>query len=311
MLTDEQLIAEVRRELDRELADIAPPAGLVQAVWDQSRPVAARRRWRWPLTAGSGVVAVSAVIAALVAVGAVVLLSGHRAAVAPAQRLAIPRDAASKRTMLAILGVLRRPQTSADRAPGPLKQLNQGLPVGSPIKALERLATVTRSGARIYLVPINKPTQAQINHSLSHLSPKRARPAERRRFEALVRHEPEFRGLDLFGIGGSSGCPSAVAIVTGQCWMSSGGSAGNSVTVVVPDGVAQVSITIRPRNSARLETLAASVHGNVATFQTTALVENLGQDKMVWHARSGAVIARPRPLRASQDARTSGKRTQP
>jgi hypothetical protein len=294
MLTDERLITEIRRELDRELAHIDPPAGLVEAAWNQSRPAAARRRWRLALPAGGGVLVLSAVIAAVVAVGAVVLLSGHRAAVAPAQRLVIPRDAASERAMLAILGVLRRPQTPADRNPGPLNQLDQGSPAGSPIKSLERLAAVTRSGTRIYLVPINKPTQVQIKHALSDFSPKRERPAMRRQLQALVRHGPEFRGLYLVGIGGSSVCGDAKAIVNGGCWTSSGGIAGNSVTVVVPDGVAQVSITT-PSGTAPVKTFTAAVHGNVATFQTPAPVENLGQDKMVWRGRSGAVIARPQP----------------
>jgi hypothetical protein len=292
MLTDEQLIAEIRRELDRELSHIDPPPGLCEAAWNQSRPAAARRRWRLALSAGSGVLVLSAVLATVVAVGAVVLLSGHRAAVAPAQRLVIPRDATSERAMVAILGVLRRPQTPADRNPAPLKQVNRGIPVGSPIKSLERLAAVTRSGTKIYLVPINRPTQAQINHALSDFSSKRDRPAMRRRLQALARHGPEFRGLDLFGIGGSGGCGDAKAIVTGGCWISSGGIAGNSVTVVVPDGVTQVSITI-PSRTAPVTTFTAAVHGNVATFQTPAPIENLGQDKMLWRGRSGAVIARP------------------
>jgi hypothetical protein len=292
MLTDEQLIAEVRQELNRELAQIDPPPGLCEVAWNQPRPVAARRRGPLALSAGSGVLVLSAVVAAVVAVGAVVLLSGHRAAVAPAQRLVIPRDAASERAMVAILGVLRRPQTPADRNPAPLKQLERGIPVGSPIKSLERLAAVTRSGAKIYLVPIDRPTQAQITHALSDFSPKRERRAMRRRLEALARPRPEFRGLDLFGIGGSGGCADAKAIVTGGCWMSSGGVTGNSVTVVVPDGVAQVSITI-PSGTAPVQTFTAAVHGNVATFQTPAPIENLGQDKMVWRGRSGAVIARP------------------
>ena len=294
MLTDEQLIAEVRRELNRELAQIDPPPGLCEAAWNQSRPVAVRRRRRLGLQAGRAVLVLSAVIAAVVAVGAVVLLSGHRAAIAPAQRLVIPRDAASERAMVAILGVLRRPQTPADRNPAPLKQLERGIPVGSPIKSLERLAAVTQSGTKIYLVPINRPTQAQIKHALSDFSPKRERPAMRRRLEALARRGPEFRGLDLFGIGGSGDCPDAKAVVTGGCWLSSGGTTGNSVTVVVPDGVAQVSITI-PSGIAPVKTFTAAVNGNVAAFHTPAPIENLGQDKMVWRARSGAVIARPQP----------------
>ena len=133
-----------------------PPAALAEAAWNQSRHAAARRRWRLGLSAGSAVLLLSAAIAAVVAVGAVVLLSGRRAAVAPAQRLVIPRDAASERAMVAILGVLRRPQTPADRNPAPLKQLDRGIPVGSPIKSLERLAAVARSGTKIYLVPIQQ-----------------------------------------------------------------------------------------------------------------------------------------------------------
>ncbi|MGH2886508.1 MAG: hypothetical protein ACRDPA_28055, partial [Solirubrobacteraceae bacterium] len=169
MLTDEQLIADIRRELDRELSDIDPPPGLAEVAWNQSRPAGARRRWPLALSAGNSVLVLSALVAAIIAVGAVMLLSGHRAAVAPAQRLVIPRDAASEHAMVAILGVLRRPQTPADRNPAPLTQLDRGFPVGSPIKSLERLATVTRSGAKIYLVPINRLTQAQIKHALSDL----------------------------------------------------------------------------------------------------------------------------------------------
>ena len=76
MPTDEPLIAEIRRELDRELSQIDPPAALAEAAWSQSRPVAARRRWRLGLSAGTAVLVSSAAIAAVVAVGAVVLLPG-------------------------------------------------------------------------------------------------------------------------------------------------------------------------------------------------------------------------------------------
>ena len=292
MLTDEQLITEIRRELDHELSHLSPPAGLVERAWDQARPDTVRRRRRLPLRAGTGAVIVSAVLVAVIAVGAVVLLSRHEASVAPPQRLAIPPDATSRRAMISILAVLRRPQTPSDRNPGPLNQLNRGFPTGSPIKSLERLAAVTRSGARIYLVPINKPTNAQIRHYLSNLTPKRVRPTMRRQLEALARHEPTFRGLVLVTNGGAGACRDAAAIVTGQCFVSSGGSAGHFATVVVPDGVAQVSITIRSRQQHSI-TLTEAVRANVASFYTRRPVTGLDLEHMVWRRRSGAVIARP------------------
>ena len=197
--------------------------------------------------------------------------------------------------MISLLGVLQRPQTPADRNRLPLRRLDHGFPFGSPITSLERLAQVTSSGAKIYLIAITKPTQKRIDQFLAELSPKSALPAMRRQLQARAHRLPTFRGVTAYGIGVSgAGCANATALVTGGCWGSSGGQSGNSVTVIVPDGVSQVAITTRPGTDDS-STLRATVHGNVATFQTSAPVENLGQDKMIWYSRSGAVITRPHP----------------
>lgn len=201
--------------------------------------------------------------------------------------------------MISLLGVLQRPQTPADRNRLPLRRLDHGFPFGSPTTSLERLAQVTSSGAKIYLIAITKPTQKRIDQFLAELSPKSALPAMRRQLQARAHRLPTFRGVTAYGIGVSgAGCANATALVTGGCWGSSGGQSGNSVTVIVTDGVSQVAITTRPGTDDS-STLRATVHGNVATFQTSAPVENLGQDKMIWYSRSGAVITRPHPPRHS------------
>jgi hypothetical protein len=298
MVTDDELIAKIRAELDRELALVHPPEGVVGRAWDSARK---RSRSRTPIHlrslrqrgrsfVGAGVMVLSVLIVAVVAGGAVLLIRHHQPT--SSQTLAAPRDPTSETAMLKILGVLRRPQTPTDHPPSLLKEFDTGIPIGSPIPGLERRATVTSSGAAIYLVPIDRPTPEQIRRFVSTLTPERLRPTSRRNMLSRVRSEPKFRGVAVVG-GGSTSC-TTTTIEAGNCWQSSGGLGQNSVTVVVPDRVASVSITVHSNQTHQANTITTAVHGNVAWFQTSTPIENLAAEtKMVWRTTSGDIIRRP------------------
>ena len=98
-------------------------------------------------------------------------LRAHHNALGAARPTKAPAAAAT-RPLTSILGVLRRPQTTADRNPVLIRQLQHyyrhnkyaspqvGLE-GLPGLSLMRLATVSPWGQRIYVVPFLPPTAAQ------------------------------------------------------------------------------------------------------------------------------------------------------
>jgi protein-disulfide isomerase len=97
MLTDEQLAEQIRSGLQSELAQLHPPADLLERVHGASGARAASRPRRWPVpSAGAIAVAASVLFAAVVAVVGVALL-GHGRSTPAAQ----PRVAAASLTTLA------------------------------------------------------------------------------------------------------------------------------------------------------------------------------------------------------------------
>ena len=145
----------------------APPIEPVLRRLDQALtdPRSAPRRRPGLPTLGAMMAPLAAAVAVTVAVFAIVLL-GHtrshtaRTPSAPATTTAVGSYPAVYRPLLSILGVLRRPQTTADRDPALLRTLNRqsqnrSLSVldGRPVISLVRLATIAPWGAKIFLVP--------------------------------------------------------------------------------------------------------------------------------------------------------------
>ena len=67
----------------------------------------------------------------------------------------------------------------------------------------------------------------------------------------------------------------------------------NMLILVVPDGVAKVTVLLSPGPASKhSDAVTAVVHNNVAAFLSPYAVENLAIDKMIWRAADGHVIKR-------------------
>jgi hypothetical protein len=210
-----------------------------------------------------------AAVAIAIGFGAVLVLHhGRMAAGPPVAQGTIPP---ASRGLVGILGVLRRPQTAADRNLG--SNLTRGRLISRaavPVMSLSRAADVTVGGQRVVLVPV--------------------RPAVGRLWPTPgpAGGGPTGMRLALFS-GGGGCCYTPAEIEAGQAWSSFGGAGGNHVVLVVPDGVARVTIggLARP--------VTAAVHDNVAAFSVPKPVENLGVYPMTWLGSSGKVLKRFAP----------------
>ncbi len=228
--------------------------------------------------------------AAVVVIGLTVLLSSS--ATATGSKAGSPRLPASaaavsaRRQLIDILGVLRRSQTKADLDPRLIKLIggfNRGRMTGfrgPPDLPLVRLATVASWGDKVFLVPFKPPTR----ESIATL------PARLRPFAARRRGYPDTLGL--FDSAGGACCSRAAGIEAGGDWASSGPSP-NTLILVVPDGVAKVTVLLSPGPASKAShPVTAIVHNNVAAFLSPYAVENLGTGKMIWRAADGHVIKR-------------------
>lgn len=233
-----------------------------------------RRRPRRP-RAGVVLSALAAAAAIAVAIGALVLIGGHKRS--PAPSAAVP----GRQQLIDILGVLRRPQTYADlHSPAIAGFLARGQsPVfggGTVDRPLIRRATTTPWGQGVFVIPI-KPTTAA---------------SERVFFEV--------------GFGGGC-CSSAADIEAGYDQTSegaghsfAGGSTQTRRVVLVPDGVAKVEFVF-PRQSSATDPgspiystplrVTVPVHGNVAAVQVDREVDG-GPVPMIWYSPAGRVIKR-------------------
>jgi hypothetical protein len=218
-----------------------------------------------------------AVLAVALVVGPPVLVVGAGAAMSRADHERPAALIASRRGLASILGVLRRPQTKTDLDPAVIHGLNLGVfsLAGSAVPRLMRLAIDPPAVGRIYLVPVKPLTQEAIAKLPAPL-----RSRAKRRL-ALEGHGQRLALLD--GTGGGC-CDTVASIEAGRAWSSSGPSP-NTVVLVVPDGVARVTIRVR-------RPVTAIVQNNVAVFVVVQPVEDLNMFKMTWYAGSGDVIKR-------------------
>jgi hypothetical protein len=171
------------------------------------------------------------------------------------------------RGLVAILSVLRRPQTKADLGLGPPQTyaiLAHPPQDRTPVKSLIRLAATVPGGGKVFLVPMRPAGQGDSNTNLT---------------------------LAVFGAGGGSCCTTAAAIEAHGSWIS--GGPPEQLVVVVPNGVAKVAALIRrPPAFKRSEAVRATVHNNVAVFILRHPIDSPGG--FIWYGSSGAAIKRIR-----------------
>jgi hypothetical protein len=186
-------------------------------------------------------------------------------------RRAEPTSAAQSPTVRALVGilrVLRRPQTEADRNPDLFNgSSSDGL---TPVRSLERLAITTAWGAKVYLVPLVKSS----GHGLP-LNPARGG-----------------LGMSVNGTGGRC-CDTAEQVEAGQAYAT--GIHPRSLIMVVPDGVARVSVALAALGRHATPPVATGrVRSNVVAVRLSYDVEAGRGDLITWYAASGAVIEKIR-----------------
>jgi hypothetical protein len=168
-----------------------------------------------------------------------------------------------KRALIRELAILRRPQRKSDLD---LALLNR--PALGTIPAdtsLMRRAT-SASGQHVFLVPV------------------RHRGAGGRGGS----------GLMVFGIGGGGCCVTASEIRSGGAWSTSGPP--NRVLLVLPDGVARVTLTLRtgpdPHHPPKV---AGKVRDNIIVLRVPFAVETLSGDPIRWYGPTGRAITHQIP----------------
>jgi hypothetical protein len=185
------------------------------------------------------------------------------------------------RPLSAVLGVLRRPQVSADRDRKLIARLwseahdprTLGL-LGTPAISLVR-GTMTSWGQRIFLTPHLPPTRRQ-----------RARLPRGLRGATVA----DQAAIVLSPM--SSGAFTGLSIQAGRAWASESRRnvdlAGGRFVFLIPDGVARVAIWTAG-STAAARPVIVGVHDNVAAFQS-ATFRSPGRE--VWYGPTGRVVKR-------------------
>jgi hypothetical protein len=211
--------------------------------------------------------ALAVIVTLVVAGGAVALLGGgtHRASPAhrggPHSSTTAPRRVdtypSSAAGFVQLLGVLRRPQTAADRTSPLLRNAsNSGLTL---VRADVRRATTTRGGEDVFVI---------------------------------VAHEKQRAGQAaatrvLLEVGAGFDPFSVADVESGRASFSAGRSPASEQTfVLVPDGVARV--VFAGGGPADQTPVSADVHGNVAVFDTTELADS--PRNMRWYSATDKAI---------------------
>lgn len=227
-------------------------------------------------------------VAVVVAVIVLVAHGSLRQAAMPPPRRTVPR---AVRPLTSILGVLRRPQTAADRDPKLIRQLRRQSPIfGTPVLSLMRLATVAPWGQRIYMVPFLPPTKRELSRV-----PRGSRTGNIAKTAAIWTYP--------INTGSSLGVPAEIQggrYVTNMAWVKGAkqGPAATRWVMVVPDGVAKValwpatgSISQHPKHPTRpgSKPIIVTVHNNVAAFIAHRFT---GPGREVWYGPDGKIVKR-------------------
>jgi hypothetical protein len=327
MVTDEQLIAEIRRELELELAHIEPSPDLVEAAWDQ--PQSAQRRRRRRLTqpaparprvrrrAVALVALASAVPVAAVVLAIVLLGNGGSAQPAPSDsRPALPPFApphlaikAAVRPLTSILGVLRRPQAAADRNPALISYLRRedrnplfAANFGRPVLSLIRLAAVSPWGERVYVVPFLAPTAAE-----KRRLPRKDRSGSAPTTATLqILPIPGNKITDFYGQGATPAVINGGRVIGNGAYDTKVYNHPRQTIMVLPDGIAKValwyptgSIANHPKHpiAPGSKPIVATVHNNIAAFiaprrfgRPHHVPFSAGQE--IWYGPDGNIVKR-------------------
>jgi len=207
----------------------------------------------------SGMVLVVVLVAGLMLAGAATALVMQ--ASPPAR--AAPTHAPQVRALVRLLGVLRRPQTPADRSADPFA----GAPGVTPVLSLQRLARTTSRGTKVYIVPLVKSSFPL------PLSPHRGG-----------------LGLSLGGRGGGC-CETARQVAEGKSY--SGWMHPWSLVMVVPDGVSRISVALRAPPGRQSLIVSGGVRSNVAVVRLKYFKYNTmpgDDDRVTWYAPSGLAL---------------------
>lgn len=212
--------------------------------------------------ASAAVLSVTLVVSLVIAVGAVVLLGGNHRAGGPTRAIS------GRQQLVDAIGVLRRPQTSADLHSPTVARLLSGYNRsrapwdrwGAPDLPLVRRATVTPWGEAVFLIPV-KPTSGRSQEGLLFAT---------RSFTDCCATAADMK---TFGEVNNVGPAQGRAARRGK--------AIERFVAVVPDGVAKV----------QLGRLVMPVRDNVAAAQAKGnLVGSV--PVILWFARDGDAIRR-------------------
>jgi hypothetical protein len=299
MLSDEQVMREVRDALERELASLNPPEDLLERLRSRSAHERHRgARWRGRADRRSHVgaramipVALGGLVAIAIAVLALTSLSGSRR---PSDVPAAPGS--SLQALIDEFGVLRQPQTAAARAynarllkrdgvlKGRLVGPGQGLIPG--LTRLVRFPDSARARVFLYVEGYRSPSRT---HGRTHLGP--------------LKYGLGF--TELFpGQGVGACCQSARELRTRlglefDEFYQSGQHPKSYYFEIVPDGVARVR-WVFPRQPtyanergffppfARTLVITVPVHHNVAAI---TLPQRGDAAHVIWYSQSGRVLA--------------------
>jgi hypothetical protein len=254
-----------------------------------------------------GVIAMTSVIALLT-----LALPGDHDALGDASAPANASTAAAVRPLTSILGVLRRPQSAADRNPALVRQLQHyyhhneydSLRVGLDglrVLSLTRLATVAPWGQRVYIVPFLPPTAAQ-----KRRLPGKWRTAATQTTATLAVYPMSGEKITAF-----------IEDAPDQAFIKGGRAIGNGaydtkvydhprqVIMFVPDGVAKValwypnrSIANHPEHpvTAGSKPVIVNVHDNIAALLAPGRFERRHRESVarpgqeIWYGPNGNVV---------------------
>jgi hypothetical protein len=267
-------IAELKRELLDAAGRRARPTG------DSPRRTAATAGAAWPRRSrraiGVLVLGLLSLAAGAAAIGAVTGVWRDAAGT-------LTTNQAPSRALTALLGVLRRPQTAADRSPLIVRGADLGPALTRPVIESNgvRLATTLPNGIQIFLAPqIPSPFQ---------------------------RRQTRLRG-DVIGVliaehgslPGGGCCLDAAHIQAGGPGglLAEAPRGAMTIATVVPDGVARVRMFFAPQKKSFGPgywvpfTLTAAVHGNVAAATITArgVTGDLAPRQTRWLAPDGHTL---------------------
>jgi hypothetical protein len=215
---------------------------------------------------GGAIAAVAAVAAAVIAVGAVALLGGHSRGQAPAAQThpatvgSVPLQI--ERTIGALIGNLSASPAGMRASQSVMSQLG----LGRYASATYTTGSVTApGGVRIVLweVATRPAGQSEIDE-----------------LAAVVRGRVVAKG------------PASQVSRRGLLLIYAYTNSATRVAVVVPNGVARVRLAV-----ARLGSLVAGVHRNIAAFAVTGfrLVRIQSTSRITWYGRHGQVLRRVAP----------------